>query len=350
MTAPVTHIRPLVRIRRTRMLPAVGEVLVSLNQRVTADQVVAQTNLHDSHVVLDMSRLLGVNTASQMDACLERKPGDRLQTGDIIAQTHGMFARIVRAPSACIVAAVRGTLVALEVPGTMVELKAGMPGVVADAIPDRGVILETTGSLVQGAWGNNQIDQGMLEMALAEPDEELTAKRLDVSMRGMVVLGGHVTSADVIALAESLPLRGLILSSMTADLIPAALKAPFPIVLIEGFGRLSMNRIAFRLLTNVGKREVALNAALPSAVTGERPEIVIPADGDVDELEDRQEFRVGAQVRLHGGMHSGRTGKVVLLREDPVVLENRLRAHCAVVEVDGGEKVTIPLSNLDIIN
>ena len=101
MTAPVTHIRPLVRIRRTRMLPAVGEVLVSLNQRVTADQVVARANLHDSHVVLDLRRLLGVTTASQMEACLERKPGDRLQTGDIIAQTHGMFTRIVRAPSTC---------------------------------------------------------------------------------------------------------------------------------------------------------------------------------------------------------------------------------------------------------
>ena len=86
--------------------------------------------------------------------------------------------------------------------------------------------------------------------------------------------------------------------------------------------------------------------------------------GDVEGFQAAGQFVGGAQtwkdgdalgtggqwVRLHGGMHSGRTGKVVLLREDPVVLENRLRAHCAVVEVDGGEKVTIPLSNLDIIN
>lgn len=349
MLASVTHIRPLVHIRRTRTLPAVGEVLVSLNQRVIATDVVAQTSLHDTHVVLDLNRLLGAKTPEQIAACLERKVGERLQAGDVIAQSHGMFARIVRAPAECWVASIRGTLVALEIAGSVVELQAGMPGTIVDIIPDKGVIIEVRGSLIQGVWGNGVADQGSLMCALSAPDEELTHKHLDVDMRGTVVLGGHVTQADVLQVAESLPLRGLILASLTADLIPAALKVKFPIFAMEGFGRLSLNSAAYKLLTSLENHEIAVNAALPSPISGERPELVIPVEGEADELQDKLEFRVGAVVRLHGGIHSGELGRISLLRDVPVVLENRLRAICAVVDLEGGDKAVMPLSNLDVI-
>ena len=43
-----------------------------------------------------------------------------------------------------------------------------------------------------------------------------------------------------------MPLRGLLLGSMTADLQAVAEKMSYPIILIEGFGHLPLNSAAFK--------------------------------------------------------------------------------------------------------
>ena len=84
---------------------------------------------------------------------------------------------------------------------------------------------------------------------------------IEVSLRGAVVVGGHCRSADVLRAGAELPLRGLVLASMTADLLALAAGLDYPVVVLEGFGRVPLNDAAFQLITTSEKRDASLNAA-----------------------------------------------------------------------------------------
>jgi hypothetical protein len=112
-----------------------------------------------------------------------------------------------------------------------------MPGMVVTLSGDRGVIIETVGALVQGVWGNNRIDYGLLNILIREPEDILTADRLDVSLRGAILLAGYCKDPEALKAAAGLPVRGLVLSSMEASLVPIAKKMPFPILVLDGFGQ-----------------------------------------------------------------------------------------------------------------
>ena len=84
MLAPVTHILPLATIRRKRVLPTDGKVLVRAGQNVNPTDVIAQADLNPEHVVLDVSRALGVS-ANQAKDYVQRDVGDEVSEGSTIA-------------------------------------------------------------------------------------------------------------------------------------------------------------------------------------------------------------------------------------------------------------------------
>ena len=109
-----------------------------------------------------------------------------------------------------------------------------------------------------------------------KPDDVLTASRLDVSLRGSIILAGLVREADTLRAAAELPVRGLILASISPGLLPLAQQMRFPIVAIDGYGNSPMNSAAYKLLTSNAKREATINAEAFNRYTGARPEIIIP--------------------------------------------------------------------------
>jgi hypothetical protein len=135
--------------------------------------------------------------------------------------------------------------------------------------------------LVQGVWGNGLIDLGMLLSLIRSPEDSITRDRLDVSMRGAVVLAGHCENADVFEAAAQLPLRGLILSSIDRryhSRLPAGFLS---CDCAGGIGNIPMGSAAFKLLSTSEKRDVSINAAVWNPFTGQRPEILVnlPANG-----------------------------------------------------------------------
>jgi hypothetical protein len=231
------------------------------------------------------------------------------------------------------------------------ELQAGISGLVVDLIPDRGVVIETTGVLVQGVWGNQKIDKGVLTVIAHGPDDPLTPGRLDVSMRGVVALGGPCSKAEALQLAGEIPVRGLILPSITGDLVPIANQLPIPIVVLEGIGSQPMNRLAYQVLSTNEKREVVVNACLWNRLTGERPEAIIPlpAVGQIPSPREADIFAPGQTVRILRAPYAAATGTLVSLRGGQVAFPNGLRAQAAMVRLENGEQVAVPLANLEVI-
>ncbi len=348
MIAPVTHIVPLAHIRRARMLPSKGRILARVGQEVNAAYVVAEADLPGSHILVDVRRIFGIKRAEQAHRLIERKVGERVEKGDILAQTGGLLPKVIRAPvNATIVAIQRGQIL-LEKPGEHFELKAGLNGVISEVLAERGVIVETHGALIQGVWGNGQINGGLLQFAVSQPDEEIHRANLDMSLRGSIVVGGFIHKADALDAAEELPLRGLIVGSISAALITAAQKSAVPIMVTEGFGQIPMNRAAFRLLKTHEKRETAINANW-NPEFGERPEIVVPLPSQGQTPLDVVEFSVGQTVRILSAPYSGEIGTLVAIRPGRVTLPGGLRAQVGEIRLENNQQISLPLTNLDVL-
>ena len=349
MLAPITHILPVTHIQRARRLPANGRVLVRTNQKVNATDVIAESHQEGKHILVNVRRALGLASTKDTETLIERKVGEKLQKGDVIATTGKFLPKVVRSPEDGEIVAINNGQVLLEVDSKVFQLKAGFSGNVVELLPDRGAIIETHGALVQGIWGNDQIDQGLM-LALAQTaDEALKRDRLDVSMRGAVILGGYCADAEALKMANELPLRGLILGGLEAELIPLASKLVFPLIVLDGFGPVPMNAAAFKLLTTNEKREICLNAAAWNLSSGERPELIIPLPVQGNLPKETDEFKPEQEVRIQGAPYTGQIATLVRVRPWLTVLPNGLRVPAADVRLESNEVVSVPLANLDVL-
>ena len=351
MQASISHILPLTMIRRARMLPVNGRVLARAGQKVSATDVVAEADVANKHVILNIRRALSLSAQEDLQKIVEHRVGDKVQEGDVIAETSGIFKRVVYAPVSGQIVSISGGQVLLEAQGECFKLLAGLNGEVAEVIPEQGVILETHGALIQGVWGNGKINIGVLFNLAEEAGKELTAEMLDVSMRGAVVLGGHCSSAEVLRIAMGLPLRGLILGSMTAELIPVARQVEYPIILTEGFGIYPINNIAHRILTTNERRDVCLNATEWDRYTGDRPEVIIPLPATGNLAPEIAQFKSGQTVRIKGASYNKQAvGVLVEMLPGLTLMPNGLRVPAANVRLENNEEINIPLANLDVLD
>lgn len=350
MLAALTHILPLATIRRKRVLPVDGTVLVRAGQKVAATDVIATANLTPEHIALDVARGLAVSPKDAAEY-VKRQVGDAVEADSIIAERGRLGSRVVRAPVAGRVAAISGGQVLLEVKNEPFELRAALPGEMVSLVPDRGGIVETVGAWIQGVWGNGKIDFGELVILAETPNHVLSTKDFDASQRGMVMLVGHCGNAKPLEAAAAIPIRGLILASITPDMIRVALRMPYPIVLIEGFGKMAMNLTAHTLISTNASREVSINAEPFDRFGGERPEVIIPlqAAGETRVPLDIDSYSAGQKVRVLREPNTGAVAEIIQILPAPVPFPSGLQLQAAQIEFPGGEKTVVPLANIEVL-
>ena len=229
--------------------------------------------------------------------------------------------------------------------------RAGIPGTIVEIIANRGAVIQTAGSLIQGVWGNGRIDSGLLVNIAEKPDGVLTAGRVDVSLRGSILLAGMVKDAETLQAAAELPVRGLILSGLHTSLIQQAREMRYPIMVTEGFGPLPMNSAAYKLLSTNAKREVTVNAEVYDHYTGARPEVIIPLPISSSPPPSREVETLvpGLQVRMRRPPALGMIGEVVAVKPGLTTLPSGLRAPAAEIKLENGETVVVPLVNLEVV-
>lgn len=350
MQAAITHILPAVTVRRERLMPTRGRIIARRGQKVSPLDVVAEAVLRPEHLLLDIGRGLGLS-AEDAEHYIQRRAGDEVDEGDVIAGPVGIGRRVVRAPSPGRIILAGNGQVLMELEGEFSELKAGYSGVVTEILGDRGVVIEVFGSLIQGVWGNGRINYGLLNIISHAADETVTPDMMEVSLRGAVILGGYCEDEKVLLSAAELPIRGMILASMDSGLVDTALNVEYPIVLVEGFGRLPMNQGAFSILADSALREVALNAEPWDRIGDSRPEIMVSAversSGQV--VPDGAAFGVGQTVRVVSSSHKGKVGRLISLPMGLTVLPSGLRAQSAQVRLSDDDTIQVPLANLEVI-
>lgn len=348
MISTVSHILPLAKIRRQRMLPLPGMVLVRAGQSVQATDVVAQAKLQPEHRVLDIARGLGVSH-NNADNYIKRSVGDMVEAGSVIAEKGG-FGRVVRAPSSGRIVAISAGQVLLEINSHPYQLLAGISGKVLQVETDYGAVIESSGSWIQGIWGNDQIAIGKLLVLAEKLDHVLTAEESHPDQGGSIIFAGHCQDPGIFEMGITNQWHGLILGSMASILVPAARKTPYPIIVLDGFGNIPINSVAHKLLAISAQREVVINSMSYSLTTGERPEITIPMNTVSGPIPvDLQRISEGQQVKLLRPPKVGAVGTVHSLLPGLTRFPNGVRAPAVRIDFEDGENIAVPVANIEVL-
>lgn len=353
----LTRFSSLSRITRQRLLPRPGRILVRKGQRVGGDEIVAETILDPQWMMIDLASGLGLTPLRALEFAT-RKIGDVLSKGDMLAQGPAGYAQ------RCVYSPVNGRVlwlgdgqILLENSEKTFALNAVYPGQVCELISDRGVEIESGGALIQGIWGNGRYNHGPLLILERALKKTLEAGDIHATMMRKVILGGVCGESSVLEKAAAMGIAGLILASMPAKLIQEAARAPFPIILIQGFGSLPWIDSALDILRNSAGNETILNAIGYDPYHYERPEVFIPADrvpiteeGALKAAETwTPYFTPGQRVRILLAPQMGRVGTIHRIALRPQPLENGLSDLTAEIIMENHETAIVPIANLDVL-
>jgi len=350
MLAPVIHVLPLTTLHRERLLPVPGRITAHMDQKVTPLDVVGEAHYGQGHLLIDVALALGIQPEAAQ-RLIQVKAGEMVTKGETIAQRIGVVPQILRVPVNGRIILVGSGRILMEAGDGLFELRAAIPGRVTRQISDRGVEITFNGALIQGVWGNGQLGLGLLLPIVSKADEELTANKIDVSLRGSILLAGYCSDPAAFQAANDLPVRGMILGSISPALIPLAMKMQYPIIVVDGFGLKGMDNSAYLLLTTNARREVTLNAEPFDRQTGIRPEILIPMPVTEDPPlpRDTGSFTPGQPVRMKRAPNAGAVGTLTSLLPGLTIIPSGLRVAAAEVKLDSGEQIIVPLANLEVL-
>jgi hypothetical protein len=357
MYLPTTaHVTLLATLRRERLLPLAGTVIAQAKQHVEPSDVVARAMLANGHRLVDVARALGV-ADDQADSALVKHDGDAVKAGEPIAVRKtglGLVRRTARSPvdgRLVVAAGGKALLAAISEP---FELRAAIPGQVVTILQSQGVVIETTGALLEGVWGNGKEDTALLRMVGNGPRTALTPNLVSVEQRGAIVVAGTLADPASLKQLGDVGCRGLLVGSLAAALLPAAQKAGFPVVAVESFGDRGFSAPAYSLLTSNAGRQAWLNAQPADPFMGRRPELIIPLPGPSTpppQPRDGQTLAVGQRVRVLRGPEVGKVGTVTELSKRPLVTPSGLRTHVAGVALEGasGPVARVAFANLEVL-
>jgi hypothetical protein len=343
------QVTPLVNVRRERILPTPGETLVRLGDRVEPMQVVARANVPGEFRVVSVAHSLGI-PASQLKKYLRVKVGEEVRRGQVVAQKG--LSDPVKSPLDGVLTASGSGRVLIETRPTPFELRAYMQGTVTNVLEGHAVVIETTGALVQGMWGAGRESVGVLKRLVKSPDKPLRSKDIDPSCHGAIIIGGAGLDDGVLERAQELQVRGIVIGGLSSEMIDAAERVPFPIVVTEGIGLIPMSGPVFQLLATHEGREASISGRIKPRWGVVRPEIIIPMPAESlppDQSQPGMPLTVGARVRVVRAPYLGRAGIVVSIADHAYRIETDARVRGAEIDLGQGKPIFAPLANLEIL-
>jgi hypothetical protein len=337
-------------IERVRRLPIAGEVLVNEGTHVQPTDVIAEAAITDKIFLLDIARGLGVDE-TEVKGLLVRQPGEQLLIGDVVAQVDGAIPRLVRLPVNGQFVGFHRANAVFEIGHDPIQLLAGLPGTVNSVIPEYGAKISTGGLLLQGVWGNGQINAGSLRVLVETWTVPLDASMVADIDPTQIIAAGNCLDAKVFDLLEEEQPAGLILASLAPGLLPYAAAMTIPVIILQGFGLATPADFFLNRIAPLAGETTCLNAGPVDRLNGLRPEVIIPheVDSEAELLESRVKLQPGFYVQVCSGKAMGRVGEVQALLEEPHQFESGLQLPGAVIRLQNGEIITVPNQNLVIL-
>jgi hypothetical protein len=339
-----TLVIPLTTIRRERLLPVSGEVLVDIGEMVEPFKVVARAYQPGDFRIIDVTRKLSIGEWETKEYMLKEVDAP-VRKGEVIAAKGKLFRRVCRSPVDGFIAAVRGGLVIIESTSAPIEVCAYLRGKVASLMPDYGVVVETIGALIQGIWGTGGESYGIMKLLAEDRTEPLRDEAIDIGCKGTIIVGSSVDE-EALLKAEEVGVKGIVVGSIEAGLVNLAGSLPFPIIVTEGMGRTPMASITFDLLSANDGKEASISGKM-------HPEVVIPVSppGMPVPMPPKRgvPLKIGDLVKVLRGPYFGSIGEVKALPKKARWVDSGARLKGAEVELEGEGVVFVPWQNLELI-
>ena len=250
-------------------------------------------------------------------------------------------------------------------------LPAALRGRVVDITRRGGVVIESRVAVLQGAIGVGYQVAGVLTMWQA-PGSGGGREKQSAPMGVLLVVPGPLNSSmlrEVLAsgvvgvIASSIPFRDLegFLQTNLVELInridvesTQAHLPPVTILLTEGIGIFAMPVRTINFLSHY-QGSIALLSGATSIRQGIFPELVI----SLPLVEIQQHWHpmrpdttlsIGAQVRVCSGDHEGAIGTINYLYSHQQVFASGILARAALLRLEDGSLLTVPLSIIERIS
>ena len=358
-------------VRSERRLPLMGDVLVEVGNQVSAEDIVAQTDLPGNVQMIHAANLMGTSPSS-VGRFMLKKVGDPVEQEETIAQSNGLFGLFkseVKSPiSGTIenISDVTGQIVIRE-PSTPVQTWGYIDGQVIEIMENEGVVIETWGTLIQGIFGIGGETVGQLQTIVSSPNQPLTPELIQTDHEGQILVGGSTVDRQTVEFAIDKGVKGIVCGGIDdrelyqllgyelGVAITGAENIGLTLMITEGFGQISMARQTFDLLLHRQGMKASLNGTTQIRAGVQRPEIVIPLEKDSNSSLDKDRviipsaLDVGTQVRLIRSPYFGQLGEVTKLLVEPQSLETEAHVRVLEVQLHNQERIVLPRANVEIV-
>ncbi len=357
------------KVVKERRLPLRGNVVVSENQILSPDDIVATTNLPGNVRMVNVANLLNID-AQDIREVMILKEGDEVQKDGMMAETKGIFGLF----KSQAVSPIDGTIEAVsEITGQVtlreapipVEVDAYVCGCCKEILPDEGVMVETDAVFIQGIFGIGGENRGDLKVVVDSREDALTEDLLTPDLKGKIVVGGSFISLEAYKKAMDLEIAGIVIGGFNyhdlEDILGYTLGVaitgsedlPTSLIVTEGYGNIRMGSRTYDLLKQHEGKFASVNGATQIRAGVIRPEIVIPLSedelkGDHKDIHASEGIQPGSIVRVIRAPYFGRMGTVSALPAPLQKMESETMVRVAEVEIDG-ENILIPRANLEMV-
>ena len=356
-------------VQKARLLPVAGEILVKRGDQVNHDTIVAQTFLPGDIEMIPVAAILGVDPR-ELPRTMLKNEGDTVEKDELIAQTKaffGLFKSDYRAKKEgviSLISQVTGMVGIQDLPQPL-KRDAYVSGEIIEVIPNNGVIVKATASLVQGIFGVGGEQHGEL-MTIAKPHDIVVPEMINTDCQGKILVGGSLITLDAFRKAEEIGVKGIVTGGINSDELDGYLGYEMGVaitghedigltcIITEGFGEMAMAKHTFELLTELEGRLAAINGATQIRAGVIRPEVVVPLKkSESTEMTQRDELTggmyPGTRVRIIRQPYFGAIGTVKQLPADLQQVETESWVRIMTVQLDDNNVVMIPRANAEIM-
>lgn len=355
-------------IRKRRILPIQGTVMVKVGQKVTASDVVARAEIPGKVHTVNIVNKLSIE-AGETKRFMKKKETEVVKKDEVIAENNPMikwFKTQVTSPIDGTIESVSDVTgqVLLREPPKPLNLLAYIDGTVVEVIEREGVVIECPAAFAQGIFGIGGETSGVIEQVSKAPDADLTPAEITSAHAGKILIGGRHASMPVIRRAIEVKAAAIVVGGihdkdlreiLGKDLgvaITGTENIGLTLIITEGFGSIPMARKTFDLLVGKKGRKASCSGATQIRAGVIRPEIVIPADkagGPGGPEGEKQGMKPGDPVRIIREPMFGRLGAIKSLPSDLTSIPTESHVRVLVVAFPDGTEATIPRANVETI-
>lgn len=300
-----------------------------------------------------------------------RQVGQEVKKGQMIAkkgEAQAFFTKTALAPVSGIISKIDTETgkVTIARPFKEVVVSAYVEGTVSEIIESRGCIVDTVGIRLNGVFGLGRETHGELKLLCNSPDQVLEADMITEDCKDKIIVGGSFATNEALSRALDVGVKGVITGTVNYFNLTQSLGVKLgvgitgqedidiTVILMEGFGHLSMRKEVWETLASLEGKRASINGATQIRAGAIRPEIIVPfLDYEGEPAKPAvfdPDLRVGMHVRIVNEPYFGATGRIYEIIREPVSIETEARVPVVKVELfSDGSHVVVPRANVELL-